>query len=48
MENKVIENMMTRASVRKFTDQAGEEEKIEAMLRAAMTAPTAYFWLQIP
>ena len=41
MENKVIENMMTRASVRKFTDQAGEEEKIEAMLRAAMTAPTA-------
>ena len=41
MENKVIENMMTRASVRKFTSQAVEDEKVEAMLRGAMSAPTA-------
>lgn len=41
MENKVLENMMTRASVRKFTSQAVEKEKVEALLKAAMTAPTA-------
>jgi nitroreductase len=41
MENKVIENMMTRASVRKFTSRPVEDEKVEAMLRAAMSAATA-------
>lgn len=41
MENKVIENIMTRASIRTFKDQHVEDEKIEALLRAAMAAPTA-------
>lgn len=41
MENAVIENMMTRASVRKFTSQAVEDEKVETLLKAAMAAPTA-------
>jgi len=41
MENRVIENMMTRASVRKFTSQVVENEKVEVLLKAAMTAPTA-------
>jgi len=33
--------MMTRASVRSYTNQPVEEEKIEILLRAAMSAPTA-------
>lgn len=41
MNEKAIENIMTRASVRSFTDQIVEEEKIEILLRAAMAAPTA-------
>jgi nitroreductase len=41
MENPVLENMMTRASVRKFTNQPVEEEIIDAMLHAAMAAPSA-------
>lgn len=41
MNTAAIENIMTRASVRSYTDQPVEEEKIETILRAAMAAPTA-------
>ena len=41
MENSVLENMMTRASVRKFKNQPVEKEKIDALLHAAMSAPSA-------
>ncbi len=39
--NPVIENIMTRTSIRKFKQQPVEAEKVETMLRAAMAAPTA-------
>lgn len=41
MSNAAIENIMTRTSIRAYTDQAVEPEKIETMLKAAMAAPTA-------
>jgi len=41
MENSVIENMMTRTSVRKFKSTPVEKEKIEAILHAGMAAPSA-------
>ncbi len=37
----VIDNIMTRTSVRSYLDQPVEQEKIETMLRAAMAAPSA-------
>lgn len=37
----VMNNILTRASVRKFQDKVVEAEKVEKMLRAAMAAPTA-------
>ena len=37
----VIETIMTRTSIRAFTDQPVEDEKIDIMLRAGMAAPTA-------
>ena len=37
----VLETIMTRTSVRAFTDRPIEDEKIELMLRAGMAAPTA-------
>ena len=37
----VLEAIETRASVRAYTDQAVEPEKIEQILRAGMAAPTA-------
>ena len=40
-QKAAIENIMTRTSIRKFEQQAVEAEKVEAMLRAAMAAPTA-------
>ena len=40
-QNSVIDNIMTRTSIRKFKPQAVEDAKIETMLRAAMAAPTA-------
>lgn len=40
-KDAVLENIMTRASVRSFTTQAVEPEKIETMLRSGMAAPTA-------
>lgn len=40
-QNAVIENIMTRTSIRKFEAKAVEQDKIETMLRAGMAAPTA-------
>lgn len=37
----VLENIMTRTSIRKFKQQPVEEAKIEALLRAGMAAPTS-------
>ena len=37
----VMENIMTRTSIRKFKQQPVEDAKIEALLRAGMAAPTA-------
>lgn len=37
----VYENIMTRASVRSYSDKTVEEEKIEKLLRAGMAAPSA-------
>lgn len=39
-QQAVIDNIMTRSSVRSYTSQEVEQEKIETMLRAAMAAPT--------
>ncbi|MBR0036330.1 MAG: nitroreductase family protein [Bacteroidales bacterium] len=36
-----LEVIMTRTSIRQYTDQPVEMEKVEAMLRAGMAAPTA-------
>lgn len=36
-----IENLMTRTSVRSYSDKKVEEGKIDTLLRAAMAAPTA-------
>ena len=36
-----LDVIMTRASVRSYTDQAVENDKVEKMLKAAMAAPTA-------
>ncbi len=40
-EDAVYNNIVTRSSVRSYTTQEVEEEKIEKLLRAAMSAPTA-------
>ncbi len=37
----MLEMIMTRTSIRQYTDKPVEKEKIEAMLRAGMAAPTA-------
>ena len=37
----MLEEIVKRRSIRKFTDQGVEEDKIEDLLRAAMSAPTA-------
>ncbi len=39
--NPAIENMITRTSVRAYEAKAVEDAKVEQMLRAAMSAPTA-------
>lgn len=39
--NAAIENIMTRTSIRQYTDQPVEQEKIDIMLKAAMAAPSA-------
>ena len=40
-DNGMLETIMTRTNIRQYTDQPVEKEKIEAMLRAGMAAPTA-------
>ena len=40
-DNGMLETIMTRTSIRQYTDQPVEKEKIEAMLRAGMAAPTS-------
>ena len=40
-QQAVIENIMTRTSIRKYKQQPVEDSTIETMLRAAMAAPTA-------
>ncbi len=40
-ENSVMNNIMTRTSIRAYEDRPVEDEKIEKMLNAAMAAPTA-------
>ena len=37
----VLDNIMTRTSIRDYTQQKVEKEKIETILRAGMAAPTA-------
>lgn len=41
MQTSAIENIMTRTSVRAYTDQPIEKETVDTLLRAAMAAPTA-------
>lgn len=40
-EQAVIDAIMTRSSVRSYTDKKVEQSKIETMLKAGMAAPTA-------
>lgn len=40
-EEIVLENIATRTSIRKFTQEAVSQEDVEKMLRAGMAAPTA-------
>ncbi len=40
-QQAVIDAIMTRSSVRSYTSQQVEQDKIETMLRAGMAAPTA-------
>lgn len=39
--NAAVENIMTRTSVRAYTDRAVSEATLDTLLRAAMAAPTA-------
>ena len=39
-QNPAIENILTRRSIRRYTDQDVEPEKIEAILEAGMAAPS--------
>ena len=41
VHNEAIKNIMTRRSIRKYTGQSVEKEKIEILLKAAMSAPSA-------
>jgi nitroreductase len=41
MKNDVLDAIFQRRSIRKFTDQAVEPEKIELLLKAGMAAPSA-------
>lgn len=40
-DGSAIDNIMTRVSVRAYTDRKVDDEKIETLLRAAMAAPSA-------
>ena len=37
----IVENIMTRTSIRQYTDQDISADTIETLLRAGMAAPTA-------
>lgn len=39
--NSVIENIMTRTSIRQFTAQPVSDEQVETLLRCGLAAPTA-------
>jgi len=39
--NSAIENMLNRKSVRKYSDKEVEQEKIDLILKSAMSAPSA-------
>ena len=39
--NAIVENIMTRTSIRQYTDQTISNDTIETLLRAGMAAPTA-------
>ena len=41
MSNNVLDAIFSRRSIRKFTEQAVEEEKITQLLQAGMAAPSA-------
>ena len=41
MENKAIQNIMTRVSVREFTGEKISQEQLDTLLRVAMAAPSA-------
>ena len=41
MENQVINNILTRVSVRQFTGEKISDEQVECLLRCAMAAPSA-------
>lgn len=40
-DNAAMENILTRTSIRDYQDKPVEEEKVEQILRAAMSAPSA-------
>ncbi len=39
MENKALENLLTRRSVKKYSDKPVEQEKLDAIMEAATYAP---------
>jgi nitroreductase len=41
MNNPTLETIFSRRSIRKYTDQPVESEKLELLLKAAMAAPSA-------
>jgi nitroreductase len=41
-EGEYMDNILTRRSIRKFTNKTVTEEQIESILRAAMAAPSGY------
>lgn len=41
LEDSVVDNIMTRTSIRDFQDKPLEDEKVEKLLRTAMAAPSA-------
>ena len=41
LTNPVIEALMNRKSIRKYTDQAPEDEVVETIVRAGQQAPFA-------
>ena len=46
--NETLENIFKRRSIRKFTDQPVETEKLTLLLKAGMAAPSANTMRQPP